>query len=148
MLGAVYGGQVAARTAAAESDDDNTASEETRTYETTEIMQPPGIPEEAARLMRDSLGIFRSGEKLEEAAGRMQELISAETDAVQKKRMILGRAVLLGALNRRESRGAHTRTDHPERDDKSFRKTTIVVYDGKEIKVSLRDIPEKRGEEQ
>ena len=148
MLGAVYGGQVAARTAAAESDDDNTASEETRTDETTEIMQPPGIPEEAARLMRDSLGIFRSGEKLEEAAGRMQELISAETDAVQKNRMILGRAVLLGALNRRESRGAHTRTDHPERDDKRFRKTTIVVYDGKEIKVSLRDIPEKRGEEQ
>ena len=148
MLGAVYGGQVAARTAAAESDDDNTASEETRTDETTGIIQPPGIPEEAARLMRDSLGIFRSGEKLEEAAGRMQELISAETDAVQKNRMILGRAVLLGALNRRESRGAHTRTDHPERDDKSFRKTTIVVYDGKEIKVSLRDIPEKRGEEQ
>ena len=81
-------------------------------------------------------------------AAQLQELISAETDAVQKNRMILGRAVLLGALNRRESRGAHTRTDHPERDDKSFRKTTIVVYDGKEIKVSLRDIPEKRGEEQ
>ena len=60
--------------------------------------------------------------------------------------MLLGQAVLLSALNRKESRGAHTRTDHPERDDKNYRKTTVAVFDGKKIKIGFRDIPEKRGE--
>ena len=109
-------------------------------------MQPVGIPERAARIMRDSLGIFRDGERLYGAVKEMQSLIDSENDTLQRNRMILGKAVLLGALNRKESRGAHTRTDYPERDDENFRKTTVAVFDGKEIKVSLRDIPEKRGD--
>lgn len=146
MLGAVFGGQVAANTAASELDPDNTGEEEGAADEGYEIMQPVGIPKEAAELMRDSLGIFRSGEKLENAVIKLQELIDKESSVLQKRRMLLGKAVLLSALNRRESRGAHTRTDYPERDDINFRKTTIAVFDGKDVKISLRDIPEKRGE--
>lgn len=145
MLGAIFGGHTAANTAAAEADSNNIGTEELSLCE-TEIMQPVGIPEEAAKIMRDSLGIFRSGEELSSAAERMQELICSEKNELQKNRMILGRAVLLAALNRKESRGAHTRIDHPERDDINFRRTTVVTYDGKEITVSLRDIPQKRGE--
>ncbi len=146
MLGAVFGGQIAAESAASETDADNTGVEETVKAGTIEIMQPTGIPGEAAQLLRDSLGIFRSGEKLEAAAEKMQELIDSEQDALQRNRMLLGKAALLGALNRKESRGAHTRTDYPGTDDKNYRKTTVAVFDGKEIKVSFRDIPEKRGE--
>jgi succinate dehydrogenase / fumarate reductase flavoprotein subunit len=36
--------------------------------------------------------------------------------------------VLLGALNRRESRGAHSRTDYKERDDNNFLKHTLAYY--------------------
>ena len=146
MLGAVFGGQVAAGTAASEIIADNTGEEESEPDEKIAIMQPVGIPERAARIMRDSLGIFRDGERLYGAVKEMQSLIDSENDTLQRNRMILGKAVLLGALNRKESRGAHTRTDYPERDDENFRKTTVAVFDGKEIKVSLRDIPEKRGE--
>lgn len=145
MLGAVFGGHTAANTAALETDRANNGIKELSSFE-GEIMQPVGISEEAAGILRDSLGIFRSGEVLEAAAEKIQELIDNERDELQRNRMILGKAALLAALNRRESRGAHTRTDFPERDDVNFRKTTIVSFNGKEIIVSLRDIPEKRGE--
>lgn len=36
--------------------------------------------------------------------------------------------VLLGALNRRESRGAHSRTDYEKRDDNNFLKHTLAYY--------------------
>lgn len=145
MLGAVFGGRVAAVTAASEINENNTGEQELSNEAAPHIMQPVGVPDEAARLLRDSLGIFRSGETLRKAAEKMQELIDSEKDTLQRNRMILGQAVLLGALNRKESRGAHTRTDHPGRDDINYRRTTVAVYDGRRIKISLRDIPEKRG---
>jgi succinate dehydrogenase / fumarate reductase flavoprotein subunit len=36
--------------------------------------------------------------------------------------------VLLGAINRRESRGAHARTDYPKRNDNNFLKHTLAYY--------------------
>jgi succinate dehydrogenase / fumarate reductase flavoprotein subunit len=38
--------------------------------------------------------------------------------------------VLVGALNRRESRGAHSRTDYPYRDDVNFFKHTLAYFTG------------------
>lgn len=40
--------------------------------------------------------------------------------------------VLVGALNRKESRGAHARTDFPKRDDQNFLHHTLAYYDPKE----------------
>lgn len=40
--------------------------------------------------------------------------------------------ILLGALNRHESRGAQARVDYPKRDDVNFLKHTLVYYKGPE----------------
>ncbi|HUU48666.1 MAG TPA: succinate dehydrogenase/fumarate reductase flavoprotein subunit [Nitrosopumilaceae archaeon] len=37
--------------------------------------------------------------------------------------------VLIGAINRKESRGAHSRTDYPKRDDANFLHHTLAYYD-------------------
>ncbi len=43
--------------------------------------------------------------------------------------LILAEAVALGALERKESRGAHYRTDYPDRDDANFMKATLAKCD-------------------
>ena len=40
--------------------------------------------------------------------------------------------VLIGAINRRESRGSHARTDYPTRNDVNFLHHTLAYYDSKE----------------
>ena len=40
-------------------------------------------------------------------------------------------AILISALARTESRGAHFRSDHPRHDDANFRKHSVLAPDGK-----------------
>jgi len=40
--------------------------------------------------------------------------------------------VLIGAINRKESRGSHARTDYPKRDDANFLHHTLAYFDPKE----------------
>ncbi len=45
--------------------------------------------------------------------------------------LLLAEVVLQGGIDRKESRGAHYRTDYTERDDKNFHYTTMAEYDAK-----------------
>ena len=44
------------------------------------------------------------------------------------------------AYNRKESRGAHAREDHPKRDDDNFMKHTLSWCEGSKTKISYRDV--------
>lgn len=146
MLGAVFGGSVAAQTALAEYGGEPAEPERLLGSSPSPRMLPTGVPKQAAEIFRQALGIFRSGEELENAVVRTDLLLQQETDPLQKKRLLLGKAVLLAAQHRKESRGAHTRLDFPERNDLQFRKTTVVRLKGDRIVLSLSDIPPKRGD--
>ena len=103
----------------------------------------PAFANRLRDVLLPGLGIVRN------EAGMMKALdgvdaLTPET-AAEHERVALGRAMLLSALSRRESRGAHCRTDCPERDE-SFRKTTVATQTDGEIKIAFRAIPERRAD--
>lgn len=51
-----------------------------------------------------------------------------------KDMIIYAEAILQGAIDRKESRGSHARTDYTERIDEKFLKTTVATYDAKNNK--------------
>jgi L-aspartate oxidase len=71
-------------------------------------------------VMRDNVSVVRSAESLERAIAALDELAAdpalaaGSLDAITTRTMVLlAREIAVSALNRRESRGGHHRSDHP-----------------------------------
>jgi fumarate reductase flavoprotein subunit len=96
-------------------------------------------------IMDEKVGIFRDGKHLEEAVDELQELLrkSREVGVRYKclkanpeleesyrvpKMLKIAISVAYSALLRTESRGAHYREDHTNRDDKNWLKRTLVRW--------------------
>ena len=164
MLGALYGGQVAAKTIlkegessspyapeavaflhaheesasrpteyAAKDDTSSTDPEGSRYEEET-----PQITAKMASLLYESLGIIREEKSMRRALEGLsllpQEEGLTETD---RNRIMLGEAILRSALFRKESRGAHFRSDFPERDEAFCGLVTAIKKDGK-IEIDIK----------
>ena len=97
------------------------------------------------KIMQEHVGIFRDGEGLEKAVKELEELyIQSKNIAIKDKQlnvnpeleeayrvpMMLKVALCVakGALDRTESRGAHTREDYPKRDDANWLKRTLTSW--------------------
>jgi len=95
--------------------------------------------------MIKKVGIFRNKTPMEEALATIKELKERYKNiTVQNKGRIynvdliralelegmldVAEAIVVGALKREESRGAHSRLDCKERDDVKFLKHTIAIY--------------------
>jgi succinate dehydrogenase / fumarate reductase flavoprotein subunit len=52
----------------------------------------------------------------------------------------IAEVVANGAIQRNESRGSHTRTDHPDRDDENYLKHTLTVLNDGNISVSYKPV--------
>ncbi|MCK5697913.1 MAG: fumarate reductase flavoprotein subunit [Gammaproteobacteria bacterium] len=112
---------------------------------------PP--PEDAYKLreametiMMDKVGIFRNGKDLQQAVDELQILLQrsknisvrrskskaanpALENAYRTQKMIkIALTAAYGALLRTESRGAHSREDFPQRNDKEWLKRTIIQW--------------------
>lgn len=145
MLGAIYGGRVAAESVA---EIFNRKQKQAAIIEQTEEVQEQ-VSADAAEKLRDillsGLGIIRNEVGIRNGLKQLEDRLSEEgLTAAERNRILLGKAMLLSAEKRKESRGAHFREDYPERDDVRFRKATISRCICGEIEVTFRELPERR----
>ena len=113
-----------------QSDVDDAITEALEPFDRAEGENPYDIQRDLQDMMQANVGIIRTGDELEFALGELEKL----SDRVRKIKVKGGRAynpgwnlatdlpsmitvskcVAMGALNRKESRGGHTRNDFPE----------------------------------
>ncbi len=110
------------------------------------------------RAMQTNCAVFRTGDLLSAGKKEIQEIWNAGQDIMVTDRsliwntdlvetlefdnMIIQAAVTVaGAINRKESRGAHARDDFPDRDDKKWMKHTLAWADDDKRTVKLGSRP-------
>jgi len=115
------------------------------------------IREELKGTMFDSFGVYRTAGPMEEGLRKVRELqgrfssasITASAGpfnqalirALELEFMLLvAEVVAVGAIERRESRGSHSRVDFPDRDDVNHLSHTIVTMEDGELALSTKAV--------
>jgi succinate dehydrogenase / fumarate reductase flavoprotein subunit len=126
------------------------------------------LRETLRKTMTEKVGVFRVGSEMQEALETIKELQerykyinildSSKTYNLNRLAALelgylldLAEVITIGALFRRESRGAHDRRDYPQRDDINFLKHILSYRTRDGIRQELQEVsitryqPEKRG---
>ena len=144
MLGAVYGGKIAAGTVMNEYAD-NGEGEYGEAVIDDDFSEPsPVVSGRVGEVLCGALGIVRSEQGLKNGLDELS-VIEREyrLNDIERARMLLARAMMLSALERRESRGAHFREDFPVSDE-AYRKTLIASVRDGSVALRFEDIPDRR----
>src|SRR3954451_20777669 len=119
--------------------------------------RPWHVREALATVMYDKAGIFRTHERLSECLDAVHELRERVggvciddkgerfntdlTSVIELESMLeMADCLVTGALARKESRGAHTRLDHPERDDDRWMRHTLAWCDGGQVRLDYKPV--------
>lgn len=86
-------------------------------------------------ILLQGMGIVRNETDMNNALESLRGLEA--TSDTEKNRLMLGEAMLMSALFRKESRGAHFREDYPERDD-SYQKLILARNNNGKIEVDYK----------
>jgi len=134
MLGAFYGG----RTAALDICKNPKVNASVREIVVDPEESFPALRRKACALLFDALGIIRSEASLKKAIADLDSIKTGKIGKTDSMRLEFGKAMLLSALERKESRGAHYREDYPKTKD-NYRKQTCVTYSDGTISISFKE---------
>jgi succinate dehydrogenase / fumarate reductase flavoprotein subunit len=136
---------------------ENAASEMLAFFERAEGESPYAVHRDLTESMQDLVGIFRNEEDLQRGIAKIGELAErASRVRVEGSRLFnpgwhlardlksmltVTEAVARSALVRKESRGAHSRTDFPKTDAEWARRNNVVRRRGNAMEVTQRPVP-------
>jgi succinate dehydrogenase / fumarate reductase flavoprotein subunit len=125
LLGAIYGGMTAATAVLGDGIPDEKLCDEAQWHsclsgiDGTAVHATPEIIAKTADILYSALGIVREEATMQRAMNEIKKLIEENRDCPNNlPRLYLAEAMLSSAISRRESRGAHYRSDFPQRDEK------------------------------
>ena len=115
------------------------------------------IMEEMQTAMMEKIGIYRNAQDMQAAVDQIQNLLERyqqvrvqdsgrafNTDLLEliELRNLLDLSLLTAAsaLNRQESRGAHSREDFPDRDDDKWLKHSLAYLDGDTVRIGYKTV--------
>ncbi|AKH19670.1 succinate dehydrogenase flavoprotein subunit [Sedimenticola thiotaurini] len=130
-----------------ESSVEQAMSRLSRWEETGEGIPVRELRDEFRKVMEDHAGVFRTDEIMSEGVEKVKEVReklkdvrlgdqskifnTARIEALELENLIdIGMAIVLSALERKESRGAHSRPDYTERDDENWMKHSVYFKEG------------------
>jgi len=136
LEGLVFGARAGAT--AAEEAAARVESAEPRDWDLGEVADwriDDGTRAEVKRIMWGKVGIVRDEQGLKDAIAALDEIALRQLNTRSWNFVTLARLVTEAALARRESRGAHYRSDYPERDD--------VIFDHHTLQQRKLQVPQK-----
>jgi L-aspartate oxidase len=87
----------------------------------------PSVRHELQRVMTRDAGVVRSAESLARARGALDDMRPADVETANL--LTMSNALVRAATAREESRGTHTRSDHPETDDRFLGRLVFTDHD-------------------